>query len=84
VHRIGRTGRAGASGYALTFVGPDEIVQLREIEYMLGKTLPLEDLEGFEYRPGRIIPFEGRPCIKVKRSVFGGKVSGSRRGSRRI
>ena len=26
VHRIGRTGRAGASGYALTFVGPDEIV----------------------------------------------------------
>ena len=84
VHRIGRTGRAGASGYALTFVGPDEIVQLREIEYMLGKNLPIEDLEGFDYRPGRIIPFEGRPFKKVKRSVFGGKVSGSRRGSRRI
>ncbi len=56
VHRIGRTGRAGASGYALTFVGPDEISQLREIEYMLGKLLPMEDLEGFEYRPGRILP----------------------------
>ncbi len=84
VHRIGRTGRAGASGYALTFVGPDEIVQLREIEYMLGKLLPAEDLDGFEYRPGRIIPFAGRPVVKVKRSVFGGKVSGSRRGSRRI
>jgi ATP-dependent RNA helicase RhlE len=84
VHRIGRTGRAGASGYALTFVGPDEIVQLREIEYMLGKNLDIEDLEGFEYRSGRIVPFEGRPTKKVKRSVFGGKVSGSRRGSRRI
>ncbi len=84
VHRIGRTGRAGASGYALTFVGPDEIVQLREIEYMLGKLLPAEDLDGFEYREGRIIPFAGRPVVKVKRSVFGGKVSGSRRGSRRI
>jgi len=84
VHRIGRTGRAGASGYALTFVGPDEIVQMREIEYMLHKLLPLEDLEGFEYRPGRIIPFEGRPVTKKKRSVFGGKVSGSRRGNRRL
>ena len=84
VHRIGRTGRAGASGYALTLVGPDEIVQLREIEYMLGKNLPIEDLEGFPYRDGRIIPFEGRPNTKKKRSVFGGKVSGSRRGSRRL
>jgi ATP-dependent RNA helicase RhlE len=84
VHRIGRTGRAGASGYALTFVGPDEIVQLREIEYMLGRNLPVEDLDGFPYRDGRIIPFEGRPTTKKKRSVFGGKVSGSRRGSRRL
>ena len=84
VHRIGRTGRAGASGYALTFVGPDEIVQLREIEYMLGRNLPIEDLDGFPYRDGRIIPFEGRPTTKKKRSVFGGKVSGSRRGSRRL
>jgi ATP-dependent RNA helicase RhlE len=84
VHRIGRTGRAGQSGYALTFVGPDEIVQLREIEYMLGRNLPIEDLEGFPYRDGRIIPFEGRPTTKKKRSVFGGKVSGSRRGSRRL
>jgi ATP-dependent RNA helicase RhlE len=84
VHRIGRTGRAGASGYALTFVGPDEIVQLREIEYMLGKNLPVEDLADFPYRDGRIIPFEGRPTTKKKRSVFGGKVSGSRRGSRRL
>jgi ATP-dependent RNA helicase RhlE len=84
VHRIGRTGRAGASGYALTFVGPDEITQLREIEYMLGKNLPIEDLEGFAYRDGRIVPFVGRPTAKKKRSVFGGSISGSRRGNRRL
>ncbi len=73
VHRIGRTGRAGASGYALTFVGPDEITQLREIEYLLGKVLPVYDLEGFAYRDGRIIPFEGRPATRPRRSAFGAR-----------
>ena len=36
VHRIGRTGRAGATGHAYTFVAPDEISPLREIEYFMG------------------------------------------------
>jgi ATP-dependent RNA helicase RhlE len=80
VHRIGRTARAGASGYALTLLGPDEISQFREIEYMLGTLLPIVDLPEFEYRPGRIVPFEGRPVKKVQRSVFGGRVM--RRGRR--
>jgi len=84
VHRIGRTGRAGAEGYALTFVGPDELTQLREIEYMLGKLLEIEDIEGFPYRDGRIIPYASRPVTRKSRSVFGGKVSGSRRGNRRL
>ncbi len=78
VHRIGRTGRAGASGYALTLVGPDEITQLREIEYLLGKILPVHDVEGFPYRPGRIIPFEGRPAKKPTRAAFGAKKRSSR------
>jgi ATP-dependent RNA helicase RhlE len=78
VHRIGRTGRAGASGYALTLVGPDEITQLREIEYLLGKILPCQDIEGFPYRDGRIIPFEGRPAKKVKRAAFGAKARSGR------
>ncbi|HVK55910.1 MAG TPA: helicase-related protein, partial [Burkholderiales bacterium] len=49
VHRIGRTGRAGASGEAITFVAPDEVKQLKEIEKLLKRpieraTLPeLED-----------------------------------------
>ena len=34
VHRIGRTGRAGATGHAYTFMAPDEVSPLREIEYL--------------------------------------------------
>lgn len=40
VHRIGRTGRAGASGEAVSLVSPDETTQLRDIERLLGKKLP--------------------------------------------
>jgi ATP-dependent RNA helicase RhlE len=81
VHRAGRTARAGATGWALTLVGPDEISQLREIEYFLGKILPVLDLPGFPYRDGRIIPFDGRPAKRAKRAAFGGRVMG-RRGRR--
>jgi len=81
IHRAGRTARAGATGWALTLVGPDEISQLREIEYMLGKALPVLDLPEFPYRDGRIIPFEGRPVTRAKRAAFGGRVMG-RRGRR--
>jgi ATP-dependent RNA helicase RhlE len=36
VHRIGRTGRAGESGMAITFVGPDQAKTVRAIEKLLG------------------------------------------------
>jgi ATP-dependent RNA helicase RhlE len=81
VHRIGRTARAGASGYALTLLGPDEMNQFREIEYLLGMHIPVLDLEDFPYREGRIVPYAGRPVVKKRHSVFGGKVM--RRGRRR-
>jgi ATP-dependent RNA helicase RhlE len=47
VHRIGRTGRATATGDAITFVAPDEHDQLRRIERFIGSKLKLEDYEGF-------------------------------------
>jgi ATP-dependent RNA helicase RhlE len=75
VHRIGRTARAGASGYALTLLGPDELTQFREIEYLLGEHIPILDIEGFPYREGRIVPFAGRPVKKKSHSVFGGRVT---------
>ena len=39
-HRVGRTGRMGKSGEAITFVTPEESAKWRQIERALGKTLP--------------------------------------------
>lgn len=41
VHRIGRTARMGASGHAISFATPDQKGDLRDIEKLLRKTLPL-------------------------------------------
>ncbi len=48
VHRIGRTGRAGANGEALSLVCAEERDYLRDIEKLLGKKLSTEILDGFE------------------------------------
>lgn len=48
VHRIGRTGRAGASGEAISLVSHDEHKQLLDIERLIKKVLPREELDGFE------------------------------------
>lgn len=39
VHRIGRTGRAGAKGKSFTFVEPDDAKQLQNIQKLIGKTI---------------------------------------------
>ncbi|MFV8373171.1 DEAD/DEAH box helicase [Flavobacterium sp. LB2P74] len=51
VHRIGRTGRAGASGEAISLFSPDETVFLRDIEKLVGLKLPKENIRGFEPDP---------------------------------
>ncbi len=51
IHRIGRTGRAGASGEAISLVSADETTFLRDIEKLVGERIPVEILEGFEPDP---------------------------------
>ncbi|EIA08764.1 DEAD/DEAH box helicase [Flavobacterium frigoris] len=51
VHRIGRTGRAGANGEAISLFSPDETVFLRDIEKLIGMKLPKENIKGFEPDP---------------------------------
>ncbi|MBT0607384.1 DEAD/DEAH box helicase [Aequorivita echinoideorum] len=48
VHRIGRTGRAGASGEALSLVSLDEVGYLRDIEKLIGEKLEAKTLPDFE------------------------------------
>jgi ATP-dependent RNA helicase RhlE len=55
VHRVGRTGRAEATGEAFTFVSPEEEDNLRAIERAIGKRLPRVTVPDFDYtaRPGK-------------------------------
>ena len=45
VHRIGRTGRAGRDGTAISFCCIDEVKQLEQVEKLIGKRLPVKESE---------------------------------------
>lgn len=62
VHRIGRTGRAGANGEAISLVSHDEMDYLKGIERLLKQTIPLNILEEFE--PGEAPVEEKKPAKK--------------------
>ena len=49
IHRVGRTGRAEATGEAFTFVSPDEETDLRDIERAIGRRLPRVTVPDFDY-----------------------------------
>ena len=51
VHRIGRTGRAGASGEAVSLVCPEESKLLADIETLIAIKLPRETITGFSSNP---------------------------------
>jgi superfamily II DNA/RNA helicase len=48
IHRIGRTGRAGAEGVAISLVGPEDWSKLADIERLTGRTLTRETISGLE------------------------------------
>ena len=62
VHRIGRTGRAGASGEAISLVSSDEMEYVRDIEKLLGLSLKPEVIKDFE--PSKEQPEDERPQPK--------------------
>ncbi len=54
VHRIGRTGRAGASGTAISLVSPEEVDNLRGVQRLLRRAIPVQTVG--EYLPGASRP----------------------------
>lgn len=86
VHRIGRTGRAGASGTAISFVAPDDAKLLAEIEKLIKRKIeemPMPDLSryGDRYGPRRELREGGEvraPMHEPRRSRdVGGTGSGA-------
>ena len=55
VHRIGRTGRAGANGTALSFVDSSEREYLRDIEKLINQQIPVVDDTEFEVRAEKLL-----------------------------
>lgn len=76
VHRIGRTGRAGASGIAISFCSGNEVAYLDKIERFTGKALPQHVIEGLEpTRPlrragGAPGARKGRPSSDPRKKPF--------------
>ena len=83
VHRIGRTGRAGASGQAWSFVSADELQQLKDIETLLQRLLPREVMDGFEPRvnvPDTTLSAPKKPK-KAKKPKQGAASAGNNQGN---
>jgi ATP-dependent RNA helicase RhlE len=81
VHRIGRTGRAGATGEAISLVSADEFKQLRDIEKLIKREIPREEVEGFA--PRLAVPASGSiaGAASNKRGVTAHRGLGSSRPS---
>ncbi|MCG9697315.1 DEAD/DEAH box helicase [Shewanella sp. Isolate11] len=60
VHRIGRTGRAGNKGLAITLFSEEDALLLEEVEVLLDKRLPQQWLLGLEPDLTKADPFAGR------------------------
>ena len=91
VHRIGRTGRAGATGEAISLVCVDEHEFLRDIEKLIKRTVPRVVIDGFEPDPHAraqpILQRQGRGRApgnaprESSRNQSGGNGNGQGRGS---
>ena len=66
IHRIGRTGRAERTGDAFTLATPDDKDMIRALEKIMGKPLPRQTLDGFDYSapaPENYVP-QARPATR--------------------
>ncbi|MCE9541878.1 DEAD/DEAH box helicase [Candidatus Kaiserbacteria bacterium] len=92
VHRIGRTGRAGAKGHAISFAMPTERREIRDIENLTKKALPVrptptdlpyiapapyEEDRPRSFRGGSRGPSRGRPSFTGSRGPARGRSGGS-------
>ena len=72
VHRIGRTGRAGSDGHAISLVSADETKQLKDIERLIKIRLTREFVKGFDYNDQKMLDQSNQKkrSIRHKKSRF--------------
>ena len=68
VHRIGRTGRAGATGEAVSLVCMDEEGFMMDIERFTKQQIPVQVIEGFGPEPGE----KAEPIAMGRQTIWGG------------
>jgi len=71
VHRIGRTGRMGADGIAISFVMPEQGEVLTAIEHLINREIPAARVEGFEAFAPRVKLSKSDEPPKPTAKVFG-------------
>jgi ATP-dependent RNA helicase RhlE len=77
VHRIGRTGRAGASGIALTFCDQEEIEFLKDIHKLIAKEIPVNEAHPYPMSPQSIVAKHAEGASKKGKGGGGGGRSGA-------
>ena len=83
IHRIGRTGRAGEEGFAISFVTRESRGTLVEIERLIGKAIPYLELESFETDPSILEkPARGRKRPGARSGKQGGLRKAAAHGKR--
>jgi len=76
VHRIGRTGRAGATGIAISFVSPPERAYLEKIERFIGSKVPVYTIPGLEPMTSLHRPASGNGYGRKGASATAGRGKG--------
>jgi ATP-dependent RNA helicase DeaD len=71
VHRIGRTGRMGADGMAISFVTPEQGEVLTGIEHVINREIPADRVDGFEAFAPRVKTNKRDEPPKPAAKVFG-------------
>lgn len=82
VHRIGRTGRAGSSGIALSFCDEEEMEFLKDIQKLISRTIPVNEAQPYHMRAASHIMSQstkkkGGAAKKPAASAGGSSMSGN-------
>ena len=87
VHRIGRTGRAGQKGHAISFATPDQRRDIRDIEQLIKGSLPISkhpEFPAISFTPGLVVQTGRKPFApRVRQQKFEPRRGFSQRSRRR-